>query len=229
MPYEHLISHEDALNKLLDLGRQKVDGVRMTIPNAAGLVVATSIEHAHQVAAELNSKGESGQVVTTKTPGAQRVINALKKGTCRWIVAVSLISEGTDNPWAAGLLLPKPHSYGAAFSPGTGRVLWRLGEVDQHAWLYILAEPTLKRISQRIADDLPDNLAVVSSITACAFKDGSATPETDAVMQDNLVETCSAKAMTTTQKLLLIGDAGPAASYQVCFSKHYRQQRLAVF
>jgi len=49
-----------------------------------------------------------------------------------------------------------------------GRVLRRMGEIDDQAWLFVFAKPTLKRFSQRIADDLPEDLAVVCAIGAPA-------------------------------------------------------------
>lgn len=79
--YEDLVCHEDALNQLLDLGSKKLDEVRMHKPNAAGLVVATNIEHAHQIALALKDKGESFQVVTTRTPDAQQVMSAMEYPT----------------------------------------------------------------------------------------------------------------------------------------------------
>ena len=48
--YEDLVCHQNALSQLLDLGSKKLDEVRILKPNAAGLVVTTNIEHAHQVA-----------------------------------------------------------------------------------------------------------------------------------------------------------------------------------
>lgn len=81
--YEDLIFREDALSQLLDLGSKKLDEVRMLKPNAAGLVVATNIDHAQQVALALKSRGESFQVVTTRTPDAQQLINRFKNSDCR--------------------------------------------------------------------------------------------------------------------------------------------------
>ena len=42
--------------------------------------------------------GEECRIVTNKTPDAQQVINAFRSSACRWIVAVGMISEGTDIP-----------------------------------------------------------------------------------------------------------------------------------
>lgn len=54
-----------------------------------------------------------------------------------------------------------------------GRVLRRMGESDDQAWLFMLAEPTLRRFAERIADDLPDDLAVLSRVKMPAASSGS--------------------------------------------------------
>jgi superfamily II DNA or RNA helicase len=225
--YEDLLCHDDALNQLLNLGRETLDSVRKLKPDAAGLVVATNIEHAHQVALALKSKGESFQVVTTRTPDAQQVINDFKNSDCRWIVAVGMISEGTDIPRLQICCYLSRIRTELHYRQVLGRVLRRMGEIDDQAWLFVLAEPTLKRFSQRIADDLPDDLAVL-----CAL----GTPEPDAwsvaddgffSMQDELDEKCSSA--STAAAGLSTNDLAAVTSYQISFSKDYRQQLLAVF
>ncbi|WP_372240414.1 DEAD/DEAH box helicase, partial [Pseudomonas sp. JG-B] len=96
--YEELLRHDEVIEQLLDLGCSKLEELRQIKPDAAGLVVATDIEHAQQIAQALGTRGEGCRIVTNKTPDAQQVINAFRHGTCRWIVAVGMISEGTDIP-----------------------------------------------------------------------------------------------------------------------------------
>ncbi|WP_425535467.1 DEAD/DEAH box helicase, partial [Pseudomonas aeruginosa] len=96
--YEELLRHDEVINPILDLGCSKLNELRQIKPDAAGLVVATDIEHALQVALALEAMGEECRIVTNKTPDAQQVINAFRSSACRWIVAVGMISEGTDIP-----------------------------------------------------------------------------------------------------------------------------------
>jgi hypothetical protein len=63
------------------------------------------------------------------------------------------------------MLLSQSNSY---YRQVLGRVLRRMGEIDDQSWLFVLAKPTLKRFSQRIAADLPEYLAVVCAIGAPA-------------------------------------------------------------
>jgi len=226
--YEDLIRHEDALGQLLDLGSKKLDEVRMLIPNAAGLVVATNIDHAHQVALALKSRGESFQVVTTRTPDAQQVINRFKYSDCRWIVAVGMISEGTDIPRLQVCCYLSRIRTELHYRQVLGRVLRRMGDIDDQAWLFVLAEPTLKRFSQRIADDLPDDLAVVCAVSASELQPCSIEGEYSFV-QTLPGKPGSSTPVTTMQKFSSQIDLNPISIYQISFSKNYRQQLLAVF
>lgn len=227
--YEDLICHEDALNQLLTLGCRKLDEMRMLKPNAAGLVVATNIEHAHQVAMALKDKGESFQVVTTRTPDAQQVINGFKNSDCRWIVAVGMISEGTDIPRLQVCCYLSRIRTELHYRQVLGRVLRRMGQIDDQAWLFVLAEPTLKRFSQRIADDLPEDLAVVCAVGLPAPEACSTDGELDSSMHHVLKGQFSSTSTVSAQSLLPSGDLASASSYQISFSKSYRQQLLAVF
>ena len=227
--YEDLVCHEGALNQLLDLGSKKLDELRMHKPNAAGLVVATNIEHAHFIALALKGKGESFQVVTTRTPDAQHVINGFKNSDCRWIVAVGMISEGTDIPRLQVCCYLSRIRTELHYRQVLGRVLRRMGETDDQAWLFVLAEPTLTRFSQRIADDLPDDLAVVCAVGTSAPETCSTDGELESSMQGDLKGPFSSAPTAKAQKFLPPGELASVSTYQISFSKKYRQQLLAVF
>jgi hypothetical protein len=54
-----------------------------------------------------------------------------------------------------------------------------MGEADDQAWLFVLAEPTLQQFSLRIADDLPEDMPVLRYAhapytDACSTADDSA-------------------------------------------------------
>ena len=112
-----------------------------------------------------------------------------------------------------------------------GRILRRTGEADDQAWLFVLAEPTLERFSQRIADDLPDDLAVLSQVQMPATASGSTAGEiaTNGHADDiGCGESGQASGMDAGSAFSL-GDFAPEPTYQVSFSQHYRQQLLAFF
>ncbi|WP_406820059.1 DEAD/DEAH box helicase [Pseudomonas sp. KnCO4] len=159
--FEDLLTHHQMVEKIIDLGRSRLDDVRRIVPDAGGLAVATNIRHANQIAAVLRARGEDCQVVTTQTPGAQQIINDFRAGIGKWIVAVGMISEGTDIPRLQVCCYLSRIRTELHYRQVLGRVLRRTGDEDHQAWLFVLAEPSLLLYSQRIAEDLPDDLAVL--------------------------------------------------------------------
>lgn len=230
--YEDLLCHDDVLSQLLSLGCEKLDEVREIKPDAAGLVVAANIQHAHQVALALGNRGESCHVVTNRTPNAQQVINEFRKSHCRWIVAVGMISEGTDIPRLQVCCHLSRIRTELHYRQVLGRVLRRMGEVDDQAWLFALAEPALKQFSQRVADDLPEDLAVFRHIQTPAIG-------ADAAVGGDLTGSCyfggsgrsgSKQSVSgDTGSGLALGRLASEPSYHVSFSQHYRMQLLTVF
>lgn len=227
--FEELLRHDEVIDQLLGLGCAKLDELRQIKLDAAGLVVATDIEHAQQVAQALDAKGESCRVVTNRTPDAQQVINAFRHSDCRWIVAVGMISEGTDIPRLQVCCYLSRIRTELHYRQVLGRVLRRMGEPDDQAWLFMLAEPTLRRFAERIADDLPDDLAVLSRVKMPAASSGSmaggmgATCDIDGCGGGEAGQSLGAGLAGAYS----LGDFAAEPSYQVSFSQHYRQLLLA--
>ncbi|MGL4317359.1 MAG: DEAD/DEAH box helicase [Pseudomonas sp.] len=230
--YEELLRHDEVIDQLLGLGRSKLDELRQIKPDAAGLVVATDIEHAQQIALTLEALGEGCRIVTNKTPDAQQVINAFRHSACRWIIAVGMISEGTDIPRLQVCCYLSRIRTELHYRQVLGRVLRRTGEPDDQAWLFMLAEPTLQCLAERIADDLPDDLAVLNEVQMPASTSGSISGWIGPVGSIDGVDGHSG----TVQAIVAgatctfsLGDSVAEPNYQVSFSKHYRQQLLACF
>ncbi|WP_206478114.1 DEAD/DEAH box helicase [Halomonas sp. KRD171] len=161
--YEDLLRHDDILNAVLDLGIDRLNQVRKNVPNAGGLVVATDIEHAHQIAALLHFKNESHVVVNSQTPRSHQLIDQYRHNSTRWIVAVSMISEGTDIQRLCVCVYLSRIRTELHYRQVLGRILRKMGDSDYTAWLYVIAEPLLRKYSQRIADDLPEDQAIVQT------------------------------------------------------------------
>jgi len=182
--FEDLLTHHDMVEKVVDLGRSRLDKIRRKIPNAGGLVVATNIRHANQIAAVLRSRGEECLVVTTRTPGAQQLINDFREGLVKWIVAVGMISEGTDIPRLQVCCYLSRIRTELHYRQVLGRVLRRIGSEDGQAWLYVLAEPSLLQFSQRVAEDLPDDLAVLDYTQLLRLDDDRSTLDIDSDLEE---------------------------------------------
>ncbi|MBA6130024.1 DEAD/DEAH box helicase, partial [Pseudomonas juntendi] len=181
--FEDLLTHRDMVEKVIDLGRSRLDEVRCRIPDAGGLVVSTNIRHANQVARILKSRGEDCVVVTTRTPGAHELIDDYRSGKGKWIVAVGMISEGTDIPRLQVCCYLSRIRTELHYRQVLGRVLRRKGSKDNEAWLYVLAEPSLVQFSQRVAEDLPDDLAVLDYAQLLRFDAAGSTVHEDTVEQ----------------------------------------------
>lgn len=226
--YEKLLRHDEMIDQLLRLGCARLDELRQSKPDAAGLVVATDIEHAHQIAKALKRRGEACWVVTNESPNAQQVINAFRHSNCRWIVAVGMISEGTDIPRLQVCCYLSRIRTELHYRQVLGRVLRRMSKVDEQAWLFMLAEPTLRSYAERIAEDLPDDLAVLNQLQLKATS-----IEVPSALDTNVSEAeekANCKLNSSDCKLgfeLVAASDGP--TYQISFSRHYREQLLACF
>jgi len=232
--YEELLRHDEVIGPILELGCSKLTELRQLKPDAAGLVVATDIEHAQQIALALKAMGEECCTVTNKTPDAHQVINAFRSNACRWVVAVGMISEGTDIPRLQVCCHLSRIRTELHYRQVLGRVLRRTGESDDHAWLFMLAEPTLQGFAERLADDLPDDLAVLSDVQISGFTPDSQLSQMNALGQFENIDGAGSGGETQSSgaqaaKIVPLGDLANDVTYQVSFSQHYRQQLLACF
>lgn len=232
--YEELLRHDEVINPILDLGCSKLNELRQIKLDAAGLVVATDIKHAQQIALALEAMGEECRIVTNKTPDAQQVITAFRSSTCRWIVAVGMISEGTDIPRLQVCCYLSRIRTELHYRQVLGRVLRRIGESDDQAWLFMLAEPTLQGFAERIADDLPDDLAVLRDLQMPGLTPGSK-PDSIGVFVDAEgidgagVDGEEQGIESRATNIISLGGFAAEPAHQVSFSQHYRQQLLACF
>jgi len=227
--FEELLRHDKVIDQLLMVACSKLDELRQIKPEAAGLVVATDIEHAQQIAQALEARGEGCRVVTNRTPDAQQVINAFRHSNCRWIVAVGMISEGTDIPRLQLCCYLSRIRTELHYRQVLGRVLRRTSETDDQAWLFMLAEPILRGFAERIADDLPDDRAVLSQMqmppsSAGSMADGMVTGSEADGSNDGEGGQGLGPGSTGAYSL---GEFAAEPSYQLSFSQHYRQLLLA--
>lgn len=231
--YEDLLFHDDILWQILLMGCRKLNDIRKQHPDAGGLVVATNIEHAHRIAALMHARGEMCQVVTNKTPNAQQVIDDFRSGGCTWIVAVGMISEGTDIPRLQVCCHLSRIRTELHYRQVLGRILRRSSDVDDKAWLFVLAEPALQQYSERLADDLPDDHAVLSVVRASEIEPDDKIEEhsdgpggLDIAILDSSTGEAFAR-MGSDHAISILGSSERAA-YELNFSQHYRTQLLSV-
>jgi DNA repair protein RadD len=89
------------------------------------ITVTVSIEHAHEIAREYNSRGVSAEVVigTTSEAARESAFDRFSAGDLKVIVSVALIDEGLDLPAATCLQLIRPTQSLRLWKQLVGRVL----------------------------------------------------------------------------------------------------------
>jgi superfamily II DNA or RNA helicase len=159
--YQELISDRKAIEFILKKGCQKLEEIRETNLNAGGLVVASSVAHANKIAHILQKKfAQSVAVVSYQDVEPSRIISRFRENTIQWIVAIGMVSEGTDIPRlqvCCHLSRIKTELY---FRQVLGRVLRVNSSIDQNAWLYTFSEPKLVEFAYRIEQNLPETSVV---------------------------------------------------------------------
>lgn len=154
--YQNLIQSEALLNHILTKADRKLNELRRRIPDAGGLVIASSVAHAHLIFRLLYQvTGEHAVVATYQQDDAPRRIEQFKNGQQKWIISVGMISEGTNIPrLRVGCYLTRVKTE-LHFRQVLGRLLRSSGLQNEEGFLYMPAEPTLIEFSSRIGADIP--------------------------------------------------------------------------
>lgn len=146
-------------------GVAKLAALRRVQPGTGVLVVAADIEHAEEITEWLRDQGEDACLVTSKTLNAHAKLQAFRDSTQAWIVSVGMISEGVDIPRLRVCCYLSRIRTEQNFRQVLGRGIRRLGLHDPDCFLFVLNESLLRRYAQRIADDLPDEKAIVTLVS----------------------------------------------------------------
>ena len=89
----------DWIPQVMQAANKRLSEVRNTIPDAAGLVIATDQDDARAYAKVLHElTGEEPTVVLSDESGGGDKITEFNSATSRWMVAVRMVSEGVDVP-----------------------------------------------------------------------------------------------------------------------------------
>ncbi len=226
--YDRLLRNEELVIKLIKMGIAKLDSIRRRDATAGGLIVTTNIEHANTIALLLQDLGESYCVVTNQTPNAQDRIEEFRGSNCRWIVAVGMVSEGTDIQRLQVCCYLSRIRTELHFRQVLGRVLRRQCARDEFAWLFALAEPSVREFALRIAEDLPEEHVVVTHEISGELKDVIGRPfEKDKGLfesgEPSVVE------MGAEDSSYECGSASKTKSYSLSFSDSYKHKILSFY
>ena len=162
--YQDLLKNEVVINYIVAQGVRKLAEIRQSNSDAAGLIVASSVEHAEQILTMLTEDfQQSATIVTYKETHTSDKINHFRFSNTEWIVSVGMVSEGCDIPRlqvCCHLSKVKTELY---FRQVLGRILRVNQSVNQEAWLFTFAEEKLSIFANRIDQELPDTCVLIRS------------------------------------------------------------------
>ncbi|TNZ67684.1 diguanylate cyclase [Vibrio parahaemolyticus] len=194
--YQSIIHNQEAMEYLLGLGCKKLAEIRITSPNAGGLVVASSIQHAKTIKRILSQKyAQTVSIVTYRHEEPLAEIERYRQNDSQWIVSVGMISEGTDIPRLQVCCHMSSVKTELYFRQVLGRILRVNESLNQEAWLFTFAEQSLIDFSERIEQDIPESCMFAKMKDEEGFESGVKTSslseksdlEEHAVKGDNLI------------------------------------------
>ncbi|NOI25727.1 DEAD/DEAH box helicase [Vibrio mediterranei] len=168
--YQSVVHNQEAMEYLLELGCKKLTEIRMQSPNAGGLVVASSVQHAQTIRKILSQKyAQTVSIVTYRHEEPLAEIERYRKSDTQWIVSVGMISEGTDIPRLQVCCHMSSVKTELYFRQVLGRILRVNGRVNEQAWLFTFAELNLIEFSERIEQDIPESCMFAKVETSIEF------------------------------------------------------------
>lgn len=134
----------------------------MKTPDAAGLIVASSVEHAHQISMLMRTHFDEGStVVTYRENEPTSIIQQFRYAQTKWIISVGMISEGTNIPRLQVCCHLTNIKTEMHFRQILGRILRVTNSKNQEAIMYMPAEPKLLEYAYRVNQDVPFEADVV--------------------------------------------------------------------
>ncbi|WP_409439116.1 DEAD/DEAH box helicase [Psychromonas sp. GE-S-Ul-11] len=184
--YQDLITHDAVIQYILAKGCHKLSEIRRLNPDAGGLIVASSVDHAQKIMTLLTEKLlQTAVIVTYKEQNSSDKIKYFRCSNTQWIVSVGMVSEGTDIPRlqvCCHLSRVKTELY---FRQVLGRILRVNNSMNQEAWLFTFAEEKLSIFANRIEQELPDTCVLVRSNEATSRFDIAANNYKTTPLLDN--------------------------------------------
>ena len=162
IPYQEIIENEAVIKYVISSAYKKLISIRATNPDAAGLIVASSVEHARQISVLMKACfSEDTVVVTYRESEPTSIIQQFRNTQTKWIISVGMISEGTNIPRLQVCCHLTNIKTEMHFRQILGRILRMTGSKNQEAILYMPAEPKLLEYAYRVKQDVPFEADVV--------------------------------------------------------------------
>jgi superfamily II DNA or RNA helicase len=180
--YQEIIENEAVIKYMISSAQKKLTSIRLKNSDAAGLIVAASVEHAHQISILMRTYfDEDSVVVTYRESEPTSIIQQFRNAHSKWIISVGMVSEGTNIPRlqiCCHLTNIKTEMH---FRQILGRILRATNCKNQEAIMYMPAEPKLLEYAYRVNQDVPLEADVVKfeKIETTAGKNSADTNSSD--------------------------------------------------
>jgi len=162
LPFKEIIENDQVIEQLLTRANKKLQKIRLINPNAGGLIIASSVNHANQIFSILKNKlNKHATIVTYKEDMPSDLIRDYRTSNEEWIISVGMISEGTNIPRLQVCCHLTNIKTEMHYRQILGRTLRVTSSPDQSAILYMLAEPKLVEYAYRVNQDIPDGVDIV--------------------------------------------------------------------
>jgi superfamily II DNA or RNA helicase len=173
IPYKEIIENEKVIKYVISSAIKKLASIRATNPSAAGLIVASSVEHAKNIATLMKAHfNEDSVVVTYRENEPTSIIQHFRHSQSKWIISVGMISEGTNIPRLQVCCHLTNIKTEMHFRQILGRILRMTDSMNQEAILIMPAEPKLLEYAYRVKQDVPFEADVVKFEKMKAVDDG---------------------------------------------------------
>ena len=162
IPYQEIVENEKVIKYIISSAHKKLASIRTINPTAAGLIVASSVEHARQISTLMKScYNEDSVVVTYRESEPTSIIQQFRHAQTKWIISVGMISEGTNIPRLQVCCHLTNIKTEMHFRQILGRILRMTESKNQEAIMYMPAEPKLLEYAYRVKQDVPFEADVV--------------------------------------------------------------------
>lgn len=129
---------------------QRLRQLRMHIPDAGGMIIASDRTAARAYAALLTKiTGETPTVVLSDDPGSSARISEFAASTGRWLVAVRMVSEGVDVPRLSVGIYATSASTPLFFAQAVGRFV-RSRRPGETASIFVPSVPNLLQLASEL-------------------------------------------------------------------------------
>ncbi|PAJ74194.1 DEAD/DEAH box helicase [Pseudoalteromonas sp. NBT06-2] len=162
IPYQEIIENEKVIKYVISSAQKKLSSIRATNTDAAGLIVASSVEHVKQISRIMKTYfNEDATVVTYRENEPTCIIQQFRHAQTKWIISVGMISEGTNIPRLQVCCHLTNIKTEMHFRQILGRILRMTDSKNQGAVMYMPAEPKLLEYAYRVKQDVPFEADVV--------------------------------------------------------------------